>query len=574
MNLKTIILSILACVTTSIVVAQNREQSLEIDASSFAPVHTDALTGVAIDPIGLDRSRRPCARIKMHVNRMTREEIDQLTIHPIGGNVLVMKKQTAIEGNGIIIELTAKSPTRFYLHHEKYGDSNEVSLNLEGNKEYRLEAQLNIMLPIVISSNIKGAEVYVDEQFKGTTGDDFTLTVRDVVPGAHKIAVSYGAARNEQTVDVNSNNISFRIAVNTSVARPQIVIFEVEPKDAIVMIENKPYVAKNGFVQAILQNGSYKYRVMAQGYHDKEDSLTVAGAKISRRVVLTADEAIVTVQADGDCDIWINNEYKGRSPWKGTLLSGTYIFEARKEGYQPTVTSQEITSESNNQCYTLEAPKPINGSFYISSDPIMADIFVDGKKMGQTPLMLDLVVGKHKLILQKEGYVTIEKEIEIVEGKSLELSFNLNTAVDHFTPGKASYDAKNYTEAIAHFTRGAEQGDAKSECWLGVCLYHGYGTNVDYAQAVNYFTRSAEKGYAEAQFQLANCYLTGNGVKRNTATAAKLLQKAALQNHKQAQRRLAACYETGVGVPRNTMMAMTWYKIASGQIQLPKQQQQ
>ncbi|MBQ3246828.1 MAG: SEL1-like repeat protein, partial [Alistipes sp.] len=225
-------------------------------------------------------------------------------------------------------------------------------------------------------------------------------------------------------------------------------------------------------------------------------------------------------------------------------------------------------------CYTLEAPKPINGSFYISSDPIMADIFVDGKKMGQTPLMLDLVVGKHKLILQKEGYVTIEKEIEIVEGKSLELSFNLNRAVDHFTPGKASYDAKNYTEAIAHFTRGAEQGDAKSECWLGVCLYHGYGTNVDYAQAANYFTRSAEKGYAEAQFQLANCYLTGNGVKRNTATAAKLLQKAALQNHKQAQRRLAACYETGVGVPRNTMMAMTWYKIASGQIQLPKQQQQ
>ena len=90
---------------------------LEIDASSFAPVQTDVLSGVAIDKIGTDPSRRPCARIKMHVNRMNKEEINGLSVRTVGGSVVVTKCIVASEGNGLIIELTAKAPTRFYLHH-------------------------------------------------------------------------------------------------------------------------------------------------------------------------------------------------------------------------------------------------------------------------------------------------------------------------------------------------------------------------------------------------------------------------------------------------------------------------
>ena len=64
---------------TAIATAQI-EQSIIIDQSTFKAVNSDALTGVNIDPIGVDSSRRPCARIKMKINRMTREEIDGLQI--------------------------------------------------------------------------------------------------------------------------------------------------------------------------------------------------------------------------------------------------------------------------------------------------------------------------------------------------------------------------------------------------------------------------------------------------------------------------------------------------------------
>ena len=71
--------------------AQSFKQ-FEIDASRFELVQTDALSGVAIDKIGTDPSRRPCARIKMHINRMARNEIEGISVRPVGGSVVVDDK--------------------------------------------------------------------------------------------------------------------------------------------------------------------------------------------------------------------------------------------------------------------------------------------------------------------------------------------------------------------------------------------------------------------------------------------------------------------------------------------------
>ena len=61
-------------------VAAQSENSIVIDSKSFRPVQTDVLTGVSIDPIGIDSSRCPCARIKMRINRMTKEDISAIEV--------------------------------------------------------------------------------------------------------------------------------------------------------------------------------------------------------------------------------------------------------------------------------------------------------------------------------------------------------------------------------------------------------------------------------------------------------------------------------------------------------------
>ena len=484
-------------------IAQAQNHNIVIDASSLTPVQTDALSGVAIDKIGKDTSQRPCARLKIHINRMTRAEIEDLDLRPVGGNVVVMKQQVAIEGNGLIVELTAKESTRFHIHHDKYGDSNEVSLNLEGDKEYKLSAELIGGYTIFLSSNVQGAEVYIDDVFMGNTDDKFSLTMMDITPGNHTLKIKHLTTTTEKVIDVRPDNLYFREDVNIASSRPQYVVFKVVPSNAVVVIEGKSYTPnESGMVIQTLSNGSYNYEVHADEYHSKQGTFVVNGAKVNMSIELTpahgwltiptnetsqdadiyidnkyigkapitkskvasgthtlkvvkpmyhtiettieisddqeftytpkllGDYATVTVNAGANCDIYVNDELKGSSPWSGKLASGTYIIEARKEGYRSSIITQEVTASSTMQNFRLEAPTPILGTINIMSNPAFAEVYIDDKLVGETPLMYDLAASTHEVVVQMKGYRKFIQNVTIVENKILDLNITLPEGSD------------------------------------------------------------------------------------------------------------------------------------------------
>ncbi|MBR7183110.1 MAG: TonB family protein [Alistipes sp.] len=400
-------------------------QTIIIEQKSFRAVQTDALTGVNIDPIGLDYSKRPCARLKVKINRMTKEQIDGIEVKPITNNA-VMKCKTAEYDNGLIIELTAKSQTRFYFHHDEFGDSNEVCLDLKADKEYRLDAYLNQLYSVIVNSNVAGADVYIDGIFKGQTSNNFDLTVEDVMIGQHTLTLEYSSLKYEQTIEVNKGSISFRQNVNTQASKPQFVVFAVEPKNAVVMIEGKLYTPEQGTVTAVLESGTYNYTVSVVGYHPQSGTFTVSGQKVEKVISLKADSAYITLTAPDNAEIWVNGVKKGIGSWKGSLNSGAYIFEARKEGHRAGSLSQTVDSKAGTQSYALPAPQPITGAIDIISTPAMAEIIIDGKAVGRTPISLsDILIGNHNITLAKSGYNSYSQTITIVEGQSVTLNATL-----------------------------------------------------------------------------------------------------------------------------------------------------
>ena len=50
--------------------------------------------------------------------------------------------------------------------------------------------------------------------------------------------------------------------------------------------------------------------------------------------------------------------------------------------------------------------------------PPVADVYVDKKHVGRTPLSLDLIVGKHTVVFKKDGFRTQEKVVEVKENES------------------------------------------------------------------------------------------------------------------------------------------------------------
>ncbi len=68
------------------------------------------------------------------------------------------------------------------------------------------------------------------------------------------------------------------------------------------------------------------------------------------------------------------------------------------------------------------------GFLSISSDPNGADIYVDGEHCGMTnKVVTDLAEGSHTLKLEKQGYVTLTKTINITKGETLQLNETLQS---------------------------------------------------------------------------------------------------------------------------------------------------
>ena len=322
--------------------------------------------------------------------------------------------------------MTAKQNTRFYVQSPIYGESNEVNLNLEGNCEYEMMARLNQTFSIAVNSNVEGAEVYIDNRFVARTDANHKATISEVTIGNHTLKLVYGNVDYEQQIVVNKNSILFNQNVNVAAAESQFVVFIVEPKSAVVTINNQPYSLTDGAMRVVLDPGTYNYTVAAAGYHAQKGSFTVAGEKVEKSVNLAADSASVTLTAPNNAEIWINGEKVGTGTWRGTLNSGAYIFEARKEGYRNSRLSQRITSATASQSYTLPAPEPVYGSIMVDGTPLTADVALDGKHIGTLPLKLgNILVGDHTLKVSKAGYGDYTQTITVSEGKTTDINLIL-----------------------------------------------------------------------------------------------------------------------------------------------------
>ena len=579
------LLAILTLLSITLTATAQIENSIVIDSSSFRAVQTDALTGVNIDPIGQDRSRRPCARLKIFFHRMTREQME--LFEPIfpSGTINYTKCKVA-EGNTVLIlEFTAKPRVKFYLRHPTFGTSNEVEFDFEGDKEYQLEASLNQTYSIVVSSNVANADVYLDGVFKGKTDSSNSLTIKDVMIGGHRLKLTYGNVSAEQTIDVNDSSILFRQNVNTAASEPQFVVFTVEPKSAGVIINNQHYTLTDGAMSIVLDGGSYSYTVTAAGYHSTSGTFTVAGNKVTKDIRLVADAASVTLTAPDNAEIWVNGVMKGRGRWSGRLNSGTYIFEAKRAGHKTMKLSKHISSAQSQQSYTLPAPTPIVGSLIISGTPINADVTLDGKAVGQLPLKLNnILVGEHTVVVSKSGYETYTQSVTIAEGKTATINATLKkqitsplkgvtpieidsslTASQLNAKGDEYYNKKDYNSAVQYFHKAAIMGYAAAQCNLGTCYAKGFGVTKDYAEAVKWYRKAAEQGYARAQHNLGYCYENGYGVTQDYYEAVKWYRKAAEQGYAYAQHNLGYCYEIGRGVTQNYYEAVKWYRKAAEQ---------
>lgn len=164
-----------------------------------------------------------------------------------------------------------------------------------------------------------------------------------------------------------------------------------------------------------LPSGSHYIQVIKDGYAAYSTTLNIEDGKTSKlSVELTSKSAEVTLKAaHAHSEIWIDGKQRGEGTWRGNLLAGAHTIETRTDGYE-TIEETLIVEEGHPLTLNLKAPDPIYCMLEVTSNPMGAEILLDGKHLGKTPYMSnEISAGTHQIELQKEGYKTHMQSVNL-----------------------------------------------------------------------------------------------------------------------------------------------------------------
>ena len=204
----------------------------------------------------------------------------------------------------------------------------------------------------------------------------------------------------------------------------------VNPKNAVVTIDgNQQTVSTDGAYSAMLPYGSHTYKVEAGGYISKSGTFTISSSDMTPiNVSLVSAMATVSVTCPTPAvSLYVDKKSVGTIPWTGSLKEGMHLIEAKKEGYR----SQQRTinlSQQQRLDVAFNELAAIQGNLSVNYKPFGADVYIDGKKVGQSPRVFNgILVGSHKVEIRKDGYGTDSKTVNILEGQTATLAGVLTT---------------------------------------------------------------------------------------------------------------------------------------------------
>lgn len=203
--------------------------------------------------------------------------------------------------------------------------------------------------------------------------------------------------------------------------RSQYVLFKVSPQDALVELDGQTLAVTDGTATKRMPFGTYSYRVQAPRHAVKSGTIVVNDPKNKHIVNITLEPQYVNAKFSvaNNAEIWIDEQKRGTGSCTLELGYGTYLVECRLPGHKPSQQEILITQESVNTPITLPPPTPIYGSLDINSSPADAEVWLDDKQVGTTPLFLsECLVGEHKLKVSKSGFKNYTKTITVVKGQT------------------------------------------------------------------------------------------------------------------------------------------------------------
>jgi hypothetical protein len=191
-----------------------------------------------------------------------------------------------------------------------------------------------------------------------------------------------------------------------------------EPSGAKVYLDGKEF-GESPLLLSDVSPGRHLIRIVKDGYEAYEVLENIEGdrKKVTAHLkkVVAEGELIIRTEPPG-ATITLNGRSVGKSPFEGKTLSpGIYRIRITKEGYETWEKAEIVDAGKRVEVLAqLTQQKPREGDLEVRSEPSEGKVYLDGKYLGETPLLAPHIrLGRYSLLVLKDGYHPFEERVEV-----------------------------------------------------------------------------------------------------------------------------------------------------------------
>lgn len=323
------------------------------------------------------------------------------------------------------------------------------------------------------------SDIYVDEQFKAKGQWSGRLS-----EGTHFIEVKKDKHR---TV---SKNVNLTLGKNETIMmdspEPIYGFLEISssPIRADIYIDDKHYGQTPKVISDIII-GTHELKLQKQGCATLTKTITIKEGETTalNETLSTGKEVSISTGQSGD-KIYVDGNHVGTSPLTTNISFGKHEVKATR-GNQTTTKTVDVTISSGKQECILAFGKMIA----INSSAKGDDIYVDGKKVGETPMNIDLSLGNHDIEVRR-GKLCDKRNVRIATDSPT--TYTLQPSMENYLNNGIRFLTLNVAYSVApQMSYGLTYGQVKKLGWFVSAM-----TNFGFRFGANEWEESYSAGEA------------------------------------------------------------------------------
>ena len=384
---------------------------------------------IKLDPKFSINPKHYSSKVYLLFQRVKTEMVDTLTIisKPGGAIVFVDDEQVGVTKPATgVLKLDVLVGRRYVKWSKKYFEEKSQWVNIAKKGKNEIRVNLTpIKLGLRISTEPSETYLYVNDKLAGKT----TIIIDSHIGGKITIKLTREGFRDER-VEIHLlekgvakvgndefpliNEVAF-IHFNLASMPPGKLNISSLPAGATVYLNGK----LKGRLPLTLNDisaGKHTIRFQLDGFRDIVETVEVVSGKTTK-IQGKLGRVVSIDSVPTDTDVYLNGAYIGKTPLATDRIpQRRYNIRLSKEGYVDEILKVNLEATKVNEPMKFTATlSPKTGSIITLSEPKRASVFLDGRRLGNTPLTLyGISIGSHKLKLTKgkyddwEGHINIE----------------------------------------------------------------------------------------------------------------------------------------------------------------------